>query len=77
MEEFINYFDMQYVDDTSSHSITINGEITSCPWNTNNRLARIGIKGRDIDLAAIPPTNYVFLIDVSGSMSSIYKLDLL
>lgn len=77
IEEFINYFDMQYEDDSSTTPITLNGEITSCPWNTNHRLGRIGVKGRDIDLTTAGPSNYVFLIDVSGSMSSIDKLDIL
>ncbi len=77
IEEFINYFDLQYLDDASTTPITLNGEITSCPWNTGNRLARIGIKGRDIDLDTAPATNYVFLIDVSGSMGSDDKLGIL
>ncbi|AGC75354.1 Ca-activated chloride channel family protein [Nonlabens dokdonensis] len=77
IEEFINYFDMQYDDDSSTRPITLNGEVTSCPWNTDHRLARIGVKGRDIDLDNAPATNYVFLIDVSGSMSSVNKLDIL
>ncbi|ARN72598.1 hypothetical protein BST91_08275 [Nonlabens tegetincola] len=76
-EEIINYFDMNYDDDFSTSPITINGEITSCPWTNGHKLARIGIKGKDIDLTTVAGSNYVFLMDVSGSMSSPDKLGLL
>ncbi|MBI4471466.1 MAG: DUF3520 domain-containing protein, partial [Acidobacteria bacterium] len=37
---------------------------------------RIGIKGKEIDMLRRPPSNLVFLIDVSGSMDSPEKLPL-
>ena len=44
-EELINCFslDYDYTDDT--HPINTNGEVSQCPWNTSNKLIRIGIKG--------------------------------
>jgi Ca-activated chloride channel family protein len=37
----------------------------------------VGLQGRKIDLAQLPPNNLVFLADVSGSMNSPRKLPLL
>jgi Ca-activated chloride channel homolog len=76
-EELINYFNLDYEYNDYSHPIAINGEISSCPWNTANKLIRIGIKGKPIPDSELPPSNFVFLIDVSGSMTSIDKLELL
>lgn len=74
-EELINYFDINYHFKLSSHPISLNGEVTTCPWSPGNKLIRIGIKGKP--LGAQPNSNFVFLIDVSGSMSSSDKLELL
>lgn len=76
-EELINYFDLEYDYNDATHPIALNGEISTCPWNSNNKLIRIGIKGKPVDITSLPPSNFVFLIDVSGSMSSTDKLDLL
>ena len=74
-EELINYFDYNYAFNTSQHPIDLNGEVSQCPWNTNNKLIRIGIKGEP--MTQRPPSNFVFLVDVSGSMNSSDKLGLL
>jgi Ca-activated chloride channel family protein len=76
-EELINYFDLDYDYTDTTHPIGLHGEISSCPWNTGNKLVRIGIKGKPIPEAELPASNFVFLIDVSGSMSSEDKLELL
>lgn len=76
-EELINYFDLDYDFGDSTHPIALNGEVSTCPWNTANKLIRIGLKGRPIPEAELPSSNFVFLIDVSGSMASEDKLDLL
>ena len=76
-EELINYFDLDYVHNNSGHPISLNGEVSTCPWNTDNKLIRIGIKGQELPQVISQPSNYVFLIDVSGSMSSEDKLELL
>ncbi|WP_109832989.1 vWA domain-containing protein [Reichenbachiella versicolor] len=75
-EELINYFDLGYSHKESEHPISLNNEISECPWNTEHRLLRIGIQGESIDLSSTR-SNYVFLIDVSGSMAAEDKLDLL
>lgn len=76
-EEMINYFTLQYPFNTTEHPISLNGEISTCPWNNEHKLIRIGIKGKRIPNDQLPPSNFVFLIDVSGSMSSSDKLELL
>lgn len=76
-EELINYFELDYTYEKSAHPISLNGEVAMCPWNDINKLIRIGIKGKPIPDAELPPSNFVFLIDVSGSMASKDKLDLL
>lgn len=75
-EELMNYFDLDYVFNQAQHPIDLNGEVSECPWKEGNKLIRIGIKGEPI-VGELPSSNFVFLIDVSGSMSSSDKLELL
>jgi Ca-activated chloride channel family protein len=75
VEEFINYFNFDYPD-PSSEQVSINTETAVCPWNTEHYLLRIGLKGRELN-GARPPANFVFLIDVSGSMSGEDKIGVL
>ena len=77
IEEFINYFDLNYPQPTDGAPIAANGEVAKCPWEPEHKLIRIGIQGKDIPESQLPASNYVFLIDVSGSMSSDDKLGLL
>lgn len=76
-EELINYFNIDYPESQSGHPLSLNGEVSSCPWSPANKLIRIGIKGKSIPRNELPPSNIVLLIDVSGSMSSSDKLELL
>jgi len=76
VEEMINYFDYSYPQpDKEPFSLTLEGG--PCPWQPKDRLVRIGLQARDIAKKDLPPSNLVFLIDVSGSMSSPDKLPLL
>jgi Ca-activated chloride channel family protein len=54
-----------------------NIEVAACPWAPKHRLVRFGIKGREVERAARPKSNLVFLVDVSGSMDDPQKLPLL
>ncbi len=76
-EELINYFDLNYELPTGIHPIALNGEVSQCPWNSDNKLIRIGIKGEQFPPSLQLRSNFVFLIDVSGSMSNSDKLGLL
>ena len=77
IEEFINYFEYEYPQPEDGRPIGATIEIAECPWNTKRLLAKIGLKGKEIENAQKPPSYLTFLIDVSGSMSSANKLPLL
>jgi len=76
-EEFVNYFSYEYAEPSDSHPFYIDGEIAQCPWENTHQILRIGLKGKNIIKENLPATNFVFLIDVSGSMQSEDKLELL
>lgn len=77
VEEMMNFFKYNYPQPKDEHPFSINSEYSECPWNTNNKLVRIGLQGKNIDDEKLPASNLVFLIDVSGSMFSENKLPLL
>lgn len=79
IEELINYFDYNYTPPAESSKAPLNATTTlsSCPWNPDNYLLRIGLQAKKIDLTKAPPSNIVFLIDTSGSMDSSNKMPLL
>jgi Ca-activated chloride channel family protein len=78
IEELVNYF--PYDDPpppaSSPEPFSVRVELAGCPWNAAHRLARIGLKGKPIAQDKRPPSNLVFLIDVSGSMDQPNKLPL-
>jgi Ca-activated chloride channel family protein len=76
IEEFLNYFPYHDPPPTGDEPFSVNIEIARCPWSQVHRLARIGLLGRPIDQKNRPPSNLVFLIDVSGSMDQPNKLPL-
>jgi Ca-activated chloride channel family protein len=77
IEELVNYFSYNYPQPKGDVPFSVNAEVAGCPWNTEHRLVRIGLKGREIARNQRPPSNLVFLIDVSGSMDEPAKLPLL
>lgn len=77
VEEMLNYFNYDYAVPTKANQpFAVTKEITDCPWNKDTKLLHIGVQGKDIPSDKLPASNYVFLIDVSGSMYSPDKLDL-
>jgi Ca-activated chloride channel family protein len=76
IEEFINYFDYDYVAPKGDVPFNIYMETASCPWNKNTQIVAIGLQGKEIEQATLPASNLVFLIDVSGSMEEENKLPL-
>lgn len=76
VEEFINYFKYSYPQPRGKDPFSINTEISNCPWNTKHKLVMIGLQGKILSTENLPPSNLVFLIDVSGSMSDFNKLPL-
>jgi Ca-activated chloride channel family protein len=76
VEEFINYFKYKYPQPTGNDPFSINTEMSVCPWNKDHKLVMVGLQGKEIATTNLPPSNLVFLIDVSGSMSDANKLPL-
>jgi len=77
IEEMINYFDYKYPQPEGQDPFSVNTELAICPWNTDHYLVHIGLQGKDIATENLPPSNLVFLLDVSGSMNQANKLPLL
>jgi len=76
-EEFLNYFSYDLNEPDSGDAFGITTEISDCPWNEDHKVMFVGLKTEDMDTDELPKSNLVFLIDVSGSMKSEYKLPLL
>jgi len=76
IEEMVNYFDYDYSQPKDDHPFAVHTEISTAPWNTQHKLVHIGLQGRKIATESLPPSNIVFLIDVSGSMDEPNKLPL-
>ncbi|MBI3864245.1 MAG: von Willebrand factor type A domain-containing protein [Planctomycetia bacterium] len=76
IEELVNYFSYDYPQPAAEQPFSVSVDAANCPWNPGNKLVRIGLKGREIPRDKRPPSNLVFLVDVSGSMQSEEKLPL-
>jgi Ca-activated chloride channel family protein len=77
VEEMINFFKYQYPQPKGDTPFSINTEYSDAPWNPKHKLLKIGLKGKEIPTNDLPASNFVFLIDVSGSMNDENKLPLL
>lgn len=67
-EELINYFSYDYPEPEEGEVMKASAYLSDCPWNENNKLMTIGVKTRNIQVES-EKNNYVFLVDISGSMS--------
>lgn len=76
-EEMLNYFSFDYPNKNADSLFNLESVITDCPWNPNNKLLLTKAFAPRINLDNIPPSNLVFLIDVSGSMDHPNRLPLL
>lgn len=76
IEELINYFQYDYAKADENTPVNIQSEIATCPWNKQHYLVKIGVKAKEIASENLPASNFVFLIDVSGSMYGATRLDL-
>ena len=74
IEELINNFAYDYAPPTDDVPFASHVEVAVCPWNADHKLVRVGLKGKEVAVDKRPPTNLVFLLDVSGSMSEENKL---
>jgi Ca-activated chloride channel family protein len=76
VEELINAFSYAYPRPSGSDPFAVSVEAAACPWDGSHRLVRVALAGREIEAAARPSANVVFLVDVSGSMMEQDKLPL-
>ncbi|KFF02411.1 vWA domain-containing protein [Flavobacterium reichenbachii] len=77
VEEMVNFFKYTYPQPKNENPFSINTEVSDSPWNSNTKILKIGLQGKNIPTEDLPASNLVFLIDVSGSMSQMNKLPLL
>lgn len=77
IEEMVNYFTYDYDEPKGKEPFALSAEIAPSPYHQDYLLARIGLKARDLAKEQLPPSNLVFLVDVSGSMQDPNKLPLL
>ncbi|RME83594.1 MAG: VWA domain-containing protein [Planctomycetota bacterium] len=76
IEEMVNYFSYHYPSPKKKAPFSVTTEVSDCPWNLEHRLLLIGLQAKKIEFSKRPPTNIVFLLDVSGSMAAPNKLGL-
>ena len=76
-EELLNYFTYDYPQPTGDQPISLTTEVAVSPWNSSRKLVLLGLQAKNIKTENLPPSNLVFLIDVSGSMFAPTKLPLL
>ncbi len=67
-DEFLNYFHYDYGKVEGDADFRVNFESMDAPWAPERKLLLVGVQARDMDLENLPPSNFVFLIDNSGSM---------
>ncbi|HLO38930.1 MAG TPA: von Willebrand factor type A domain-containing protein, partial [Lacibacter sp.] len=77
IEEMLNYFPQPTKEPQAGKDFHIQSQLTDCPWNPSNRLLFLQLQARKINYDSLPPSNFVFLIDVSGSMDLPNRLPLL
>ncbi|OQP48858.1 hypothetical protein A4D02_06970 [Niastella koreensis] len=76
-EELLNYFSFKYLPPPEDSVFGFHSYVSECPWNKTNQLLTLQISARKLDPEKIPPSNLVFLIDISGSMDMPNRLPLL
>ena len=76
-EEMINYFRYELPEPDHNQPFSLQAEVGPSPFHAGYKLVRIGLRASDIEADKLPPSNLVFLVDVSGSMNQPDKLPLL
>jgi Ca-activated chloride channel family protein len=78
LEEMINAFQYKNVVVPKDELFNIELSRSECSWNSENELVSVHLKAKDFPVNDIrKPHNFVFLIDVSGSMNSRNRLPLI
>jgi len=77
IEEMLNYFNFGYKPPLGDSVFHVQSAVSDCPWNAEHQLLFLQVFAKKVDLDKVPPSNLVFLIDVSGSMDMPNRLPLL
>ena len=77
VEEMVNYFTYDYAEPAGNDLFSMQAQASTCPWNADTKLLVMGFATQSEAAVANRGSNLVFLIDVSGSMQSPDKIDLL
>ena len=77
IEEMLNYFNLNYYEPVGTNVFDVRTTVTGCPWNPENQLFFVNLSSRKLNIDTLPPSNLVFLIDISGSMDMTNRLPLL
>ena len=73
-EEFLNYFTYNYKAPQGDADFHVNFESMDVPWSPDRKLLLVGVQAKDVETKDLPPSNFVFLIDNSGSMFSVFPM---
>ena len=75
VEEYVNYFRYRYAPPIAgAFSVSLEG--SPSPFTKGHHVLRLGLQGKVLSKSERRPTNLVFLMDTSGSMSSQDRLPL-
>jgi len=77
IEEMINYFRFDYAAPRPGDAVGLTTEFSACPWEPKHKLVLLGLTTPALNQPDLPQRNFVFLLDVSGSMRSPDKLPLI
>ena len=77
IDEMLNYFNFNYERPAENSLFKIKTTLTNCPWNKDNQLFFVNVFSQKLNLESLPPSNLVFLVDISGSMDMPNRLPLL
>jgi Ca-activated chloride channel homolog len=77
VEELMNYFNFGYTAPPKDSTFQFESHLSACPWSVNNQLLFLKVCARKVNLDTVPPSNLVFLVDISGSMDMPNRLPLL
>lgn len=76
IEEMLNYFPYNYPQTNSIHPMAIHSEIANAPWNDQHYIVKLALQAKQLSTDQLPPSHFVFLVDVSGSMMPANRLPL-
>lgn len=73
-EEFLNYFSYNYAAPQKDTDFHVSFESMDSPWAPERKLLLVGVQAAKRELEELPSSNFVFLIDNSGSMRSVFPM---